>query len=176
MSTVPVSTHTLYLAAPRGFCAGVDRAIDIVEMALQVFGAPVYVRHEIVHNRHVVDRLRGMGAVFVDDIAEIPEGSVERLEGACTNPEWGPGDVALADIGFVNQTAYEPGVRVADGGLVMLHGRFSGFGGPTNWIVVDILRIEDGVLVEHWDVIQDEATREQSKSGMPMFGTSFPKA
>ena len=71
---------------------------------------------------------------------------------------------------------YEPGVRVADGGLVMLHGRFSGFGGPTNWIVVDILRIEDGVLVEHWDVIQDEATREQSKSGMPMFGTSFPKA
>jgi len=71
---------------------------------------------------------------------------------------------------------YEPGVRVADGDLVMLHGRFSGFGAPTNWIVVDILRIEDGVLVEHWDVIQDEATREQSKSGMPMFGTSFPKA
>ena len=71
---------------------------------------------------------------------------------------------------------YEPGVSVADGDLVMLHGRFSGFGAPTNWIVVDILRIEDGVLVEHWDVIQDEATREQSKSGMPMFGTSFPKA
>jgi predicted SnoaL-like aldol condensation-catalyzing enzyme len=71
---------------------------------------------------------------------------------------------------------YEPGMSVADGDLVMLHGRFSGFGAPTNWIVVDILRIADGVLAEHWDVIQDEATREQSKSGMPMFGTSFPKA
>ena len=69
---------------------------------------------------------------------------------------------------------YEPGMSVADGDLVMLHGRFSGFGAPTNWIVVDILRIADGVLAEHWDVIQDEATREQSKSGMPMFGTSFP--
>jgi len=69
---------------------------------------------------------------------------------------------------------YEPGMSVADGDLVMLHGRFSGFGAPTNWIVVDILRIADGVLAEHWDVIQDEATREQSKSGMPMFGISFP--
>jgi predicted SnoaL-like aldol condensation-catalyzing enzyme len=69
---------------------------------------------------------------------------------------------------------YEAGVRVADSDLVMLHGRFSGFGAPTNWIVVDILRIEEGVLVEHWDVIQDEATREQSKSGIPMFGNSFP--
>jgi 4-hydroxy-3-methylbut-2-enyl diphosphate reductase len=66
----------LYLAAPRGFCAGVDRAIDIVEMALQVFGAPVYVRHEIVHNRHVVDDLRAKGAVFTDDLADVPAGSV----------------------------------------------------------------------------------------------------
>ena len=55
--------HTLFLAAPRGFCAGVDRAIDIVEMALQVYGAPIYVRHEIVHNRHVVDELREKGAI-----------------------------------------------------------------------------------------------------------------
>jgi 4-hydroxy-3-methylbut-2-enyl diphosphate reductase len=76
MTPVPASTHTLYLAAPRGFCAGVDRAIDIVEMALQVFGAPVYVRHEIVHNRHVVDDLRAKGAVFTDDLSEIPKGSV----------------------------------------------------------------------------------------------------
>jgi 4-hydroxy-3-methylbut-2-enyl diphosphate reductase len=66
----------LVLAAPRGFCAGVDRAIDIVDMALQVYGAPVYVRHEIVHNRHVVDALRGRGAIFVDDLADVPEGSV----------------------------------------------------------------------------------------------------
>ena len=69
---------------------------------------------------------------------------------------------------------YEPGVIVADGDFVIVHGRFSGFGAPANWIVADILRIEDGVLAEHWDVIQDEATREQSRSGRPMFGDSFP--
>ena len=69
---------------------------------------------------------------------------------------------------------YEPGVIVADGDFVILHGRFSGFGAPANWIATDILRIEDGVLIEHWDVIQDEATREQSKSGRPMFGDAFP--
>ncbi len=70
------ASHTLYLAAPRGFCAGVDRAIDIVDMALQVFGAPIYVRHEIVHNRHVVDDLRAKGAVFTDDLADVPAGAV----------------------------------------------------------------------------------------------------
>ena len=63
---------TLYLAAPRGFCAGVDRAIKIVEMALEKWGAPVYVRHEIVHNRFVVDGLRAKGAVFVEELAECP--------------------------------------------------------------------------------------------------------
>jgi predicted SnoaL-like aldol condensation-catalyzing enzyme len=57
---------------------------------------------------------------------------------------------------------------------VILHGRFSGFGLPVNWIVADILRIEDGVLAEHWDVIQDEATEEQSRSKAPTFGASFP--
>ncbi len=69
---------------------------------------------------------------------------------------------------------YEPGLVVAEGDFVILHGRFSGFGLPVNWVVADILRIEDGILVEHWDVIQDEATQEQSKSGRPMFGDSFP--
>jgi predicted SnoaL-like aldol condensation-catalyzing enzyme len=69
---------------------------------------------------------------------------------------------------------YEPGLIVADGDLVIVHGRFSGFGVPANWIAADILRIQHGILVEHWDVIQDEATREQSKSGRPMFGDSFP--
>ncbi len=63
---------TLYLAAPRGFCAGVDRAIKIVEMALEKWGAPVYVRHEIVHNKFVVDGLRAKGAVFVEELAECP--------------------------------------------------------------------------------------------------------
>ena len=73
---MPDSRHTLFLAAPRGFCAGVDRAIDIVDMALQVYGAPVYVRHEIVHNRHVVEDLRQRGAIFTDDLADVPSGAV----------------------------------------------------------------------------------------------------
>ena len=70
---------------------------------------------------------------------------------------------------------YEPGTIVADGDFVIVHGRFSGFGAPVNWIAADIVRIQNGILVEHWDVIQDEATQEQSKSGMPMFGDTFGK-
>ncbi|HTR97145.1 MAG TPA: 4-hydroxy-3-methylbut-2-enyl diphosphate reductase [Candidatus Acidoferrales bacterium] len=70
------ATRTLHLAAPRGFCAGVDRAIDIVDMALQVYGPPIWVRHEIVHNRHVVDELRAKGAIFTDDLADVPSGAV----------------------------------------------------------------------------------------------------
>ena len=69
---------------------------------------------------------------------------------------------------------YEPGVIVADGDFVIAHGRFSGMGLPANWIVADIVRVENGLLAEHWDVIQDEATEEQSKSKAPMFGSSFP--
>ena len=65
----------ILLANPRGFCAGVDRAIDIVERALKMFGAPIYVRHEVVHNRHVVDHLREAGAVFVDELDEVPDGA-----------------------------------------------------------------------------------------------------
>jgi 4-hydroxy-3-methylbut-2-enyl diphosphate reductase len=64
------------LASPRGFCAGVDRAIEIAEVALARFGPPVYVRHEIVHNRHVVDALRAKGVIFVDDVGEVPPGSL----------------------------------------------------------------------------------------------------
>ena len=69
------STLNMVLASPRGFCAGVDRAITIVERALEIYGAPIYVQHEIVHNRHVVQRLRNDGAVFVENIDEIPEGA-----------------------------------------------------------------------------------------------------
>jgi predicted SnoaL-like aldol condensation-catalyzing enzyme len=70
---------------------------------------------------------------------------------------------------------YEPGTTVADGDFVIVHGRFSGFGAPVNWIAADIVRIQNGILIEHWDVIQDEAAEEQSKSGAPMFGKTFPK-
>ena len=70
---------------------------------------------------------------------------------------------------------YEAGIIMAERNFVIVHGRFSDFGLRVNWIAADIVRIEDGVLVEHWDVIQDEATEEQSKSGAPMFGKTFPK-
>ena len=70
---------------------------------------------------------------------------------------------------------YEPGMILAEGDLVIVHGRFSNLGLPVNWIAADIVRIQNELLVEHWDVIQDEATKEQSKSGHPMFGDSFPK-
>ena len=68
---------------------------------------------------------------------------------------------------------YEPGLILAEGDFVIVHGRFSGIGLPRNWIAADIVSIEDGVLAEHWDVLQDEATRAESKSGLPMFGDSF---
>jgi 4-hydroxy-3-methylbut-2-enyl diphosphate reductase len=92
---------TLYLAAPRGFCAGVDRAIDIVEIALQVYGAPVYVRHEIVHNRHVVDELRGKGAVFVDELRDVPPGAVVIFSAHGVSPH-------------VRREAQERGLRALD--------------------------------------------------------------
>ena len=69
---------------------------------------------------------------------------------------------------------YEAGLVVAEGDFVIAHGRFSGFGAMVNWIAADILRIQDGILVEHWDVIQDEATEQESKSKAPMFGDTFP--
>src|SRR5258707_15406017 len=68
---------------------------------------------------------------------------------------------------------YEPGTIVAEKDFVIVHGRFSGMGQPVNWIAADIVRIENGILVEHWDVIEDEDSRESSKSGLPMFGDKF---
>lgn len=84
MTTAP---HTLLLAAPRGFCAGVDRAILIVEKALEAYGAPVYVRHEIVHNKHVVQELADRGAIFVEDETEVPEGAVIVFSAHGSPPE-----------------------------------------------------------------------------------------
>ncbi len=86
-----------------------------------------------------------------------------------------PGREGLFNLikGLPPTLKYEPGVIVAEGDFVIVHGRYSGSGLPVNWIVADILRISDGILVEHWDVIQDEATRESSKSSLPMFGDKF---
>lgn len=87
-----------------------------------------------------------------------------------------PGREGLFNLirGLPPALRYESGTVVADGDFVIAHGRFSGFGAPVNWIAADIVRVENGILVEHWDVIQDEATEEQSKSGAPMFGKTFP--
>ena len=91
------------IAAPRGFCAGVDRAIQIVELALERFGAPVYVRHEIVHNRFVVDRLRDLGAVFVDELDEVPDDRpvVFSAHGV---PKSVPADATERGLQFVDAT------------------------------------------------------------------------
>jgi predicted SnoaL-like aldol condensation-catalyzing enzyme len=87
----------------------------------------------------------------------------------------GPGREGLFDLikGTPASLRYEPGMIVAEGYFVIIHGRFSGIGRPKNWIAADVVRIEDGKLAEHWDVLQDEATRAESVSGLPMFGVRF---
>jgi predicted SnoaL-like aldol condensation-catalyzing enzyme len=87
-----------------------------------------------------------------------------------------PGREGLFDLikGLPPTLKYEPGTIVGEGDVVIVHGRFSGFGAPVNWIAADIVRIQNGVLVEHWDVIENEATEEQSVSKRPMFGSTFP--
>jgi predicted SnoaL-like aldol condensation-catalyzing enzyme len=87
-----------------------------------------------------------------------------------------PGRQGLFELvkGSPADMRYEHGLVVASGDYVMLHGRFSNVGQPAHWIVADIVRIEAGLLAEHWDVIQDEATRAESNSGLPMFGAAFP--
>ncbi|MDT8854529.1 4-hydroxy-3-methylbut-2-enyl diphosphate reductase [Paracoccaceae bacterium Fryx2] len=94
---------TLYLAAPRGFCAGVDRAIKIVEMALQKWGAPVYVRHEIVHNKFVVDGLKAKGAVFVEELDDVP-GDRPVIFSAHGVPKAVPAEAARREMIFVDAT------------------------------------------------------------------------
>ena len=87
-----------------------------------------------------------------------------------------PGRNGLFDLirSLPDTLRYENQLTVAEGDYVMLHGRFSGSGRPVAWVAADIVRIEDGKLAEHWDVLQDEATKSQSVSGLPMFGDSFP--
>jgi 4-hydroxy-3-methylbut-2-en-1-yl diphosphate reductase len=95
---------TILLAAPRGFCAGVDRAIKIVELALQKFGPPVYVRHEIVHNRHVVDDLKAKGAVFVEELDEIPETMAPVIFSAHGVPQSVPRQAKARNLFFIDAT------------------------------------------------------------------------
>ena len=94
---------TVLIAAPRGFCAGVDRAIEIVERALERYGAPVYVRHEIVHNRYVVDGLKAKGAVFVEELDEVPDG-VPVVFSAHGVPKAVPAEATRRGLGFLDAT------------------------------------------------------------------------
>ena len=94
----------ILLAAPRGFCAGVDRAIKIVELALQKYGAPVYVRHEIVHNRHVVDSLKAKGAVFVEELDEIPDTGAPVIFSAHGVPQAVPAAARARNLFYLDAT------------------------------------------------------------------------
>lgn len=100
----PKPPLTVILAAPRGFCAGVDRAIEIVELALQKFGAPVYVRHEIVHNKFVVESLRSKGAIFVDELDEIPETDAPVVFSAHGVPKAVPAAARLRNLLAIDAT------------------------------------------------------------------------
>ncbi|WP_333714342.1 4-hydroxy-3-methylbut-2-enyl diphosphate reductase [Yoonia sp.] len=122
---MPKPPLTLYLAAPRGFCAGVDRAIKIVEMALQKWGAPVYVRHEIVHNKFVVDGLRDLGAVFVEDLDDCPDDR-PVIFSAHGVPKAVPAAAAKREMIYVDATCplvskvHIEAQRHADNGLQMI--------------------------------------------------------
>jgi 4-hydroxy-3-methylbut-2-enyl diphosphate reductase len=95
---------TIYLAAPRGFCAGVNRAIQIVELALAKYGAPVYVRHEIVHNRHVVESLKAKGAIFVEELDEIPDTEAPVIFSAHGVPKSVPEAASLRNLFYLDAT------------------------------------------------------------------------
>ncbi len=95
---------TLYLAAPRGFCAGVDRAIQIVEKAIEKYGRPVYVRHEIVHNKFVVESLRAQGAVFVEELSEIPDDGRPVVFSAHGVPKSVPADAKEREMFYIDAT------------------------------------------------------------------------
>jgi len=110
MAQLTVSTQsprpplTILVAAPRGFCAGVDRAIKIVELALKKFGAPVYVRHEIVHNRHVVESLKAKGAIFVEELDEIPETGAPVIFSAHGVPKSVPAAAQARNMFYLDAT------------------------------------------------------------------------
>ena len=95
---------TIHLASPRGFCAGVDRAIEIVKKSLKKFGAPVYVRHEIVHNKHVVENLRKKGAIFVEELSEIEDRSRPVIFSAHGVPKSVPEDANFKHIKYIDAT------------------------------------------------------------------------
>jgi 4-hydroxy-3-methylbut-2-enyl diphosphate reductase len=154
------SPLTLYLAAPRGFCAGVDRAIKIVEMALEKWGAPVFVRHEIVHNRYVVDDLRAKGAVFVEELDDCPDDR-PVIFSAHGVPKAVPAEAARREMVYVDATCplvskvHIEAARHAENGLQMI--MIGHAGHPETVGTMGQLPEGDVLLVE---TVEDVATVE----------------
>jgi 4-hydroxy-3-methylbut-2-en-1-yl diphosphate reductase len=157
---------TLYLAAPRGFCAGVDRAIKIVEMAIQKWGAPVYVRHEIVHNKFVVDALRDQGAVFVEELDECPDDR-PVIFSAHGVPKAVPAAAAKRNMIYVDATCplvskvHIEAQRHADNGLQMI--MIGHAGHPETIGTMGQLPEGDVVLVETVDDVAQVTVRDPAR-------------
>ena len=157
---------TLYLAAPRGFCAGVDRAIKIVEMALQKWGAPVYVRHEIVHNKFVVDALRDQGAVFVEELDECPDDR-PVIFSAHGVPKAVPAAAAKREMVYVDATCplvskvHIEAQRHADNGLQMI--MIGHKGHPETVGTMGQLPAGEVLLVETVEDVASVAVRDPAK-------------
>ncbi|MEQ9243297.1 4-hydroxy-3-methylbut-2-enyl diphosphate reductase [Roseovarius indicus] len=157
---------TLYLAAPRGFCAGVDRAIKIVEMALQKWGAPVYVRHEIVHNKYVVDDLRAKGAVFVEELEDCPDDR-PVIFSAHGVPKAVPAEAARREMVYVDATCplvskvHIEAERHAENGLQII--MIGHAGHPETIGTMGQLPDGDVLLVETVDDVADITVRDPEK-------------
>ena len=160
---------TLFLAAPRGFCAGVDRAIKIVEMALEKWGAPVYVRHEIVHNKYVVDGLREKGAVFVEELSECPDDR-PVIFSAHGVPKSVPAEAESRNMVFVDATCplvskvHIESVRHFENGLQMI---MIGHRGHPE-VIGTMGQLPDGevLLVETVPDVAKLAPRDPKKTGI----------
>ena len=157
---------TLYLAAPRGFCAGVDRAIKIVEMALEKWGAPVYVRHEIVHNRFVVDGLRAKGAVFVEELEDCPDDR-PVIFSAHGVPKSVPSEARQRNMVYVDATCplvskvHIEAQRHAENGLQMI--MIGHRGHPETIGTMGQLPDGDVLLVETIDDVAEVAVRDPDR-------------
>ncbi len=157
---------TLYLAAPRGFCAGVDRAIKIVEMAIEKWGAPVYVRHEIVHNKYVVDQLRAQGAVFVEELDECPDDR-PVIFSAHGVPKSVPNEAQRRNMIYVDATCplvskvHIEAERHSQNGLQMV--MIGHAGHPETLGTMGQLPEGEVLLVETVDDVADLQVRDESK-------------
>ncbi len=192
MTPVPNTVEKLLLAAPRGYCAGVDRAVQTVERALAIHGAPVYVRKEIVHNKHVVEQLRTHGAIFVDEQTEVPEGSVcvFSAHGVAPSVRTGAAERGLKTIDAtcpLVTKVHREAVRFAEGGYTVVlvghdgHEEVEGtMGEAPNQIVlvqneqdVDELHVEDPERIAY--ITQTTLAVDETTAILERLRARFPK-